>query len=85
MTLMLFGGRMSIKHNEGYVLIDDWIRVRAAAPTAVLIKKLRQALDMLLKQKVERPEVDLTESSAAIVTALSRMLRGEEKALQMQA
>lgn len=85
MTLMLFGGRMSIKHSEGCVLIDEWMRLRAAAPTAVLIKKLRQALDMLLRQKVERPEADLTESSAAIVTALSRMLLGEEKMLQMQA
>ena len=84
MTLMLFGGRMSIKHNEGYVMIDDWIRVRTAAPTAVLIKRLRQALDMLLRQKVERPELDFTENSAAIVTALSRMLQGEEKTLQMQ-
>ncbi len=75
---------MSIKHIEGYVLLDDWIKIRVAAPTAVLIKKLRQALDMLLRQKIEQPESDLTENSAAIVTALSRVLQGEEKALQMQ-
>lgn len=76
---------MSIKHNEGCVLIDNWIRLRSAAPTAVLIKKLRQALDQLLSEKIESPETDLTDSSAPIVTALSRMLQGEEKVLQMQA
>ena len=39
-------------HEGGYVLVDDWLRIRASAPTAVLVKKLRGALDALLADKV---------------------------------
>lgn len=52
MALLLFGGELSVVHEGGYVLIDDWIRIRASAPTAVLVKKLRAALDDLLDAKV---------------------------------
>ena len=31
--------------------MDDWLRIRASAPTAVLVKKLRAALDALLESK----------------------------------
>lgn len=36
--------------------MDDWLRIRASAPTAVLVKKLRAALDALLESKA-RPWV----------------------------
>jgi hypothetical protein len=52
MALLLFGGELSVVHEGHYVLIDDWIRIRASAPTAVLVKKLRAALDDLLDAKV---------------------------------
>ncbi len=45
MALLLSGGSLEVRHEEGYVLLDGWIRVRAAAPSAVLVKKLRAALD----------------------------------------
>ena len=34
------------------MLVDDFLRIRASAPTAVLVKKLRAALDALLADKV---------------------------------
>lgn len=83
LTVMLFGGGLSIKHEEGFVMIDEWIRVRAAAPIAVLVKKLRIALDALLKQKLETPEKDLTADSEGLVNTLARMLHNEEQALQL--
>ena len=52
MALLLFGGALSVMHESGYVLVDDWLRIRASAPTAVLVKKLRAALDALLADKV---------------------------------
>ena len=54
MALLLFGGALSVVHEGGYVLVDDWLRIRASAPTAVLVKKLRAALDALLADKVKR-------------------------------
>lgn len=52
MALLLFGGALSVMHEGGYVLVDDWLRIRASAPTAVLVKKLHGALDALLADKV---------------------------------
>ena len=54
MALLLFGGALSVVHESGYVLVDDWLRIRASAPTAVLVKRLRGALDALLADKVRR-------------------------------
>ena len=54
MALLLFGGALSVVHESGYVLVDDWLRIRASAPTAVLVKRLRAALDALLADKVRR-------------------------------
>lgn len=52
MALLLFGGALAVNHEGGYVLVDDFLRIRASAPTAVLVKKLRAALDALLADKV---------------------------------
>ena len=52
MALLLFGGALSVVHESGYVLVEDWLRIRASAPTAVLVKRLRAALDALLADKV---------------------------------
>lgn len=82
MALMLFGGDMRVQYEEGHVLIDDWIRIRVAAPTAVLVKKLRQAVDFTLKQKVHSPAANLSSGSAATVDALCKLLKDEESAQQ---
>ena len=28
MSLLLFGGSLSVVHEEGYVLVDNWLRIR---------------------------------------------------------
>ncbi len=53
MALLLFGGALAVNHEGGYVIVDDFLRIRASAPTAVLVKKLRAALDALLADKVK--------------------------------
>lgn len=79
-SLLLFGGELEVKHAEGYVLIDGWIRVRAAAPTAVLVKELRRAIDALLGQKIRQPELSLHEKGAGLVDTLVKLLNDEEAA-----
>jgi len=51
MALLLFGGALEVRHEAGLVTVDGWLRIRAPAPTAVLVKKLRAALDALLERK----------------------------------
>lgn len=62
------------------VLVDDWLRIRASAPTAVLVKKLRAALDALLERKVRQPEADLAADGSALVDTIVKLLRDEEAA-----
>uniref|UniRef100_A0A0D9W527 Probable ATP-dependent RNA helicase spindle-E n=1 Tax=Leersia perrieri TaxID=77586 RepID=A0A0D9W527_9ORYZ len=50
-SLLLFGGSMT-----GVVIIDGWLRLTAAAQTAVLFKQLRVTLDTVLKELIRRPE-----------------------------
>lgn len=52
MALLLFGGELAVVHEGGYALVDNWIRIRSSAPTAVLVKQLRATLDALLEKKV---------------------------------
>ena len=39
------------------VVIDGWLRLTAAAQTAVLFKQLRVTLDAVLKELTRKPEV----------------------------
>jgi ATP-dependent RNA helicase DHX29 len=48
MALLLFGGPLSVEHEAGRVAVNGWLRVRAAAQVAVLVKRLRDAVDGLL-------------------------------------
>uniref|UniRef100_A0A453C005 RNA helicase C-terminal domain-containing protein n=1 Tax=Aegilops tauschii subsp. strangulata TaxID=200361 RepID=A0A453C005_AEGTS len=41
----------------GVVIIDGWLRLTAAAQTAVLFKQLRITLDAVLKELTRKPEV----------------------------
>jgi hypothetical protein len=41
----------------GVVVIDGWLRLSAAAQTAVLFKQLRLTLDAVLKELTRKPEV----------------------------
>ena len=78
--LLLFGGALDVRHGEGTVLIDGWLTVRAAAPTAVLVKKLRAALDAALAARVGGGgggEDGGTDASAEVVAAIVDLLQDE--------
>lgn len=47
----------SLCSQTGVVVIDGWLRLSAAAQTAVLFKQLRITLDAVLKELTRKPEV----------------------------
>ncbi|KAF5835639.1 P-loop containing nucleoside triphosphate hydrolase protein [Dunaliella salina] len=83
-SLMLFGGPLTVLHQEGAVLVDGWIRVRAAAQTAVVVKALREALDRLLQEKVKNPSLDLSGPRAEVIPTIARLLQEDEHHHQHQ-
>ena len=80
-ALLLFGGKLEVVHEGGYVLVDSWIRIRVAAPTAVLMNKLRQGLDALLQQKVQQPQLELSTLGGPLVATIIRLLQDEQASL----
>lgn len=84
LALLLFGGQLEVVHGEGYVLVDKWIRIRAAAPTAVLVQRLRNGLDTLLQQKIKQPSSDWGSQASELIDTIIKMLQDEEAARQRE-
>ncbi|KAM3367500.1 hypothetical protein ACQJBY_016223 [Aegilops geniculata] len=80
-SLLLFGGSMVIQHQDGVVIIDGWLRLTAAAQTAVLFKQLRITLDAVLKELTRKPEM-ATFVDNEVVRSIIHLLLEEEKAQQ---
>lgn len=68
--LLLFGGPLTVRHQDGIVAVDNWIRVRASAKTAVLFKTCRAALDGVLREFIRDPSGSV-EGSALLQIILS--------------
>ena len=84
LALLLFGGQLEVMHGEGYVLVDRWIRIRAAAPTAVLVQRLRNGLDTLLQQKIKQPGSDWGSQASELINTIIKMLQDEEATRQRE-
>ncbi|KAF8762551.1 hypothetical protein HU200_009326 [Digitaria exilis] len=80
-SLLLFGGSMVIQHQTGVVVIDGWLRLSAAAQTAVLFKQLRITLDAVLKELTRKPEM-ATFVDNEVVRSIVHLLLEEDKAQQ---
>ncbi len=82
MALLLFGGSIEVVHEEGVVMVDGWIKVKAAAQTAVLVKQIRAALVGLLQAMVREPDRALQAggSGGQLVETIVGLLRDAEAA-----
>ena len=77
-ALLLFGGRMDVRHETQRVCLDGWLWLRASAQTAVLFKKLRAALDDALDAKIRTRRGGREIGGEAPETMDERRRRGEE-------
>ena len=66
-SLLLFGGRIDILHEQKQITVDGWVRFEAPAKIAVLFRQLREQVDKLLVQKISRPQMDLFKAPAVDV------------------
>ena len=56
-ALLLFGGQIRVDHQHALLIVDEWIRFKAPARIAVLVKGLRSELDHLLSDKLDNPNL----------------------------
>ena len=64
-AIMLFGGAIGVAHASHRASVDEWVEFRAYPRTAVLFRRLREALDELLLRKIEEPSLDFAASPVA--------------------
>ena len=53
--LLLFGGDLDVKHEQGKLVLDEWCEFNAPAKIGVLARELRKKIDQLLTNKVNSP------------------------------
>jgi ATP-dependent RNA helicase DHX57 len=75
--LLLFGGKIDVQHSAGTLKMDGWATFEANARIGVLLKEIRVALDGLLREKIENPDVEENAKSETIVTTILQLLSSE--------
>jgi len=74
-AIMLFGGDMDILHEQKRVLLDQWIKIKCHAKTAVIFKFLRHHLNAILKAKIDQPQLDLNNLNPGIMELTIQLLQ----------
>ena len=64
-SIMLFGGAIGVVHASHRVTVDEWVEFRSYPRTAVVFRRLREALDELLLRKIRDPTFDFAASPVA--------------------
>ncbi|XP_020590261.1 DExH-box ATP-dependent RNA helicase DExH7, chloroplastic isoform X2 [Phalaenopsis equestris] len=75
-SLLLFGGSISVQHQMGSIIIDNWMKLTAPAQIAVLFKQLRLTLDAVLKDFIRKPEM-MSFSNNEVVKSIVHLLLEE--------
>lgn len=55
-ALLLFGTSLQVQHVDAQSTVNGWVKVRCPAQTAVLLQRVREALDWLLQRRLEGSE-----------------------------
>jgi ATP-dependent RNA helicase DHX29 len=84
---MLLSSSLTVHHEAGIVLIDGWLQIRVPAVSAVLIKRLRQALEWVLEEAVGAAGGSgrkaggglVGKHAQAVMTVLQQLLAAEAK------
>ncbi|KAJ7420367.1 ATP-dependent RNA helicase DHX36 [Willisornis vidua] len=82
--LLFFGGDISIQKDKDQdtIAVDEWIVFQSPARIAHLVKNLRQELDDLLQEKIEKPHpVDWNDTKSrdtAVLTAIIDLITTQE-------
>ena len=75
--LLLFGGKIAVQHAAGTLSVDKWAQFKAPARVGVLLKEIRQRLEKVLSDKIEKPEEDFRVTGGPLVEAILQLLNTE--------
>jgi hypothetical protein len=77
-AFLLFGGDISVKHEEAELAVDGWIQFRGVARTGVLFKEVRRVWESLLVNKIENPSRSFREMCGGdLIEVIARLVATE--------
>ncbi|KZV48665.1 hypothetical protein F511_10351 [Dorcoceras hygrometricum] len=65
-SVLLFGGSLSVQHQTGRIIVDNWLTMEAPAQTAVLFKELRLTLHSILKGLISKPQIHIQQETSVV-------------------
>eukprot|EP00529_Nitzschia_sp_RCC80_P019585 CAMPEP_0113502964 /NCGR_PEP_ID=MMETSP0014_2-20120614/33872_1 /TAXON_ID=2857 /ORGANISM="Nitzschia sp." /LENGTH=430 /DNA_ID=CAMNT_0000397861 /DNA_START=1 /DNA_END=1290 /DNA_ORIENTATION=+ /assembly_acc=CAM_ASM_000159 len=82
LSLILFGGALTVNQSVGVASVDGWLKFRISAKHATLMKYLRGKMEQVLFDKIVDPEKDISESpdSRAVIESICLLFEAESKA-----
>ena len=61
--ILLFGGtKIEVSHVDQILTIDGWIEFKASAKVAAIVRAIRKQFDLVLQQKISRPDLEINSS-----------------------
>ena len=76
LALLLFGGDVEVHHDKSTVTIDGEITFEAPGQVAVLVRELRSKLDMLLRDKIASPTLEI--ASHPVMSVIVNLITTEK-------
>ena len=74
LSVLLFGGNLTLDTLGRGVIVDNWIRMRGWARIGVLVSRLRSLLDDILERRVDDPQGDLGEQGERVLGVVRRLV-----------
>ncbi|KAK4518444.1 uncharacterized protein ATC70_008662 [Mucor velutinosus] len=76
-AVILLATGIDIKYKQRKIILDNWIHFDCFARTAVLLKFLRQELNNWLAEKMDQPDLDLSQHNEDVLDVLVRTLESK--------
>lgn len=73
--LLLFGGPVEVRHEEGIITSGSALRFKAAPRIAVLVKEVKKLLDRSLADKISNPDMNV--GKCRVLEACKRLVEGD--------
>lgn len=74
-AVLLFGGLVTVHHEDGIIKVDNWAAFKAPARIGVLVRELRHEVSQLLWKKIQDPSTDLAQSK--LIDAMHQLLSSD--------
>jgi HrpA-like RNA helicase len=77
-AILMFGGDLSMRHTSDtrcVVSMDNWVRFECPRVVGVVIRSVRQKLDLMLLHKIENPREDLSDLGQAVIGEFFQLLQ----------